>query len=71
MQRFESQSAGFVNANAIHIDKATTKALYYHRKINIIMSVLPKGKSLTASAGTYAAVLPKAGLPPQTQEPRL
>ena len=37
----------------------------YHQR------VLPKGKSFTASAGTYAAVLPKAGLPPQGQEPRL
>ena len=34
-------------------------------------SVLLKGRSLTASAGTWVAVLPKAGLPPQTQEPRL
>ena len=34
-------------------------------------SVLPKGRSLTANLGTKAAVLPKAGLPLQTQEPRL
>ena len=27
--------------------------------------------SFTASAGTQAEVLPKAGLPPQTQEPRM
>ena len=33
-------------------------------------SVLPKCRSFTASAGTKAAV-PKAGLPPQIQEPRL
>ena len=36
-----------------------------------IMSVLPKCRSYTASAGTQAAVLPKTGLPLQTQEPRL
>ena len=35
------------------------------------MSVLPKGRSFNASAGTKAAVLPKAGIPPQTQETRL
>ena len=34
-------------------------------------SVHPKSRSFAASAGTTAAVLPKAGLPPQTQEPRL
>ena len=34
-------------------------------------SVLPKGRYFIASAGTKAAVLPKAGLPAQTQEPRL
>ena len=33
--------------------------------------VLPKGRSFNASGETQAAVLPKAGLPPQTQEPRL
>ena len=33
--------------------------------------VPPKGRSFTASAGTKAAVLQKAGLPPQTQELRL
>ena len=33
----------------------------------IYMSVLPKCRSFNASA----AVLPKAGLPPQTQEPKL
>ena len=38
---------------------------YHHQ------SVLPKGRSFTASGETYAAVLPKEGLPPQTQEPRL
>ena len=32
-------------------------------------NVLPKGRSITASSGTKAAVL--ADLPPQTQEPRL
>ena len=44
-------------------------------KIKLILSyhhhVLPKGRSFTSSAGTYAAVLLKAGLPPQTEEPRL
>ena len=39
----------------------------YHRH----QSVLPKGRSFTESAGILAAVLPKAGLPPQIQEPRL
>ena len=34
-------------------------------------SVVSKGRSFTASPGTRIAVLPKAGLPPQTQEPRL
>ena len=34
-------------------------------------SVLPKGRSCTAGEITQAAALPKAGLPPQTQEPRL
>ena len=33
--------------------------------------VLPEGRSFTASAGTYAEVIQKARLPPQTQEPRL
>ena len=33
--------------------------------------VLPKGRPLTASAETQAAVLPKAGFPLQTQDPRL
>ena len=37
---------------------------YHHQ------SVLPKGKSFIANAGIQAAVLPKAGLPPQTKEPR-
>ena len=37
----------------------------------INMSVQPKGRSFTANAGTQAAVLPKAGIPPQTKEPRL
>ena len=39
--------------------------VYHHH------SVLPKGRSFTASEGTKSAVLPKAGVPPQTQEPRL
>ena len=39
--------------------------IYHHQ------SVLPKDRSFTASAGTKVAVLPKAGLPPQIQEPRL
>ena len=39
--------------------------------IIIIMSVPPKGRSFTASAGTKIAVLHKAGLPLQNQEPRL
>ena len=34
-------------------------------------SVLPKGSSFTANSGTKTAVLPKAGLPSQTHEPRL
>ena len=34
-------------------------------------SVLPKGRKFTASAGTLAAVLPKTGPPPRTQEPWL
>ena len=34
-------------------------------------SVLPKGRSFTANAGTKVAVLPKAGIPLQIQEPRL
>ena len=45
------------------------------RKLSLVLSrhqsVLSKGRSFTASAGTKAAVLPKAGLPPQTQKPRL
>ena len=40
-------------------------------KFIIIISVLPKGRSFTANGETQAEVLPKAGLPPQTQEPRL
>ena len=40
---------------------------YYHHYQN----VLPKGRSFTASAGTKVAVLLKAGLPSQSQEPRL
>ena len=35
------------------------------------MSVLPKGRSFTASTGIKAAVLPEADLPLQTQELRL
>ena len=34
-------------------------------------SVLPKSRLFVASAGTWAAVLPKTGLPLKTQEPRL
>ena len=34
-------------------------------------SVLSKGRSFTASKETKAAVLPKAGVPPQNQKPRL
>ena len=41
---------------------------WYHYQI---ISVLPKGRSSTASAGTKATILPKAGLPQQTEEPRL
>ena len=44
-----------------------SRTIYSHRHHQ---SVLPKGRSFTASAAT-AAVLPKAGLPPQTLEPRL
>ena len=33
--------------------------------------VLPNGRSFTANSGTTVVVLPKAGLPPQTQKPRL
>ena len=40
---------------------------YHHHQ----PSILPKGRSFTANSGTKAAVLPKAGLPPQTQESRL
>ena len=39
--------------------------------INHHQSVLPKVRFFAASAGTNVAVLTKAGLPPQTQEPRL
>ena len=39
---------------------------HYHHE-----SVLPKGRAFTASTGTKAAVLTKAGLPPQAQEPKL
>ena len=38
---------------------------------NNYQSVLPKGKSFTENEKPRLAVLPKAGLPPQTQEPRL
>ena len=38
---------------------------HYHQ------SVLPKGRSLTTSTKTWYTVLPKAGITPQTQEPRL
>ena len=38
---------------------------------NYHQSVLFKGRYFIASAGTQAAVLLKADLPPQTQEPRL
>ena len=37
----------------------------------IIMRILPKGRSFTAHSGIKAAVLPKTGLPQQTQEARL
>ena len=45
---------------------------YYYFDIYIYIyiyhqSVLPKGRSFTASAGNKAEVLPKASLPPQTQ----
>ena len=57
--------------------------LFYYYNLNMLRStyyntikyhhqrVLNKGRPFTANAGTQAAVLPKAGLPPQTQEPRL
>ena len=54
----EINSSNYIN-NTIHII------------IIIIMSVLPNSRPLTASAGTKAAILPKTGLPPKTQEPRL
>ena len=41
--------------------------VYHHH----YQSVLPKGRSFTASAGTKVVFLPKAGLLSQTQEPRL
>ena len=41
--------------------------MHYHHH----QSVLPKGRSFTASAGTKDADLLLAGLPLQTQEPRL
>ena len=44
--------------------KRTFEEVHHHHQ-----SVLPKGMS-TANSGTYSEVLPKAGLPPQTQEPR-
>ena len=44
---------------------------FSHSYYTHYQSVLPKGWSFTASAGTQAVVLPKAGLAPQTQEPRL
>ena len=40
--------------------------IYHHHQC-----FLPRGRSFTASAATKAAVLPKACLPLQTQEPRL
>ena len=46
-------------------DMSKLKYLIIHQH----QSVLPKGRSFTANLGTKAAVLPKAGLPPQTQEP--
>ena len=44
-------------------------SLYHHHHHH--QSILPKGRFFTASTGTYAAVQPKAGLPPETQEPML
>ena len=44
---------------------------YYYYLKNHHQSVLLKGRSFIASAGTKVAVLPKAGLSPQSQEPRL
>ena len=43
---------------------------HHHHHNHHHQSVLPEGR-YTTSAGTQAAVLPKAGLPPQTQESRL
>ena len=53
-------------ATILKVRKCCTPVNNHHHQ-----SVLPKGKSISASAGTKEAVLPKAGLPPQTQEPRL
>ena len=43
----------------------------HHRHHHHHQSVLPKGRSFSANAGTKVAVLPKTGLPSQIQEPRL
>ena len=48
------------------LSRSGNKDYFHHQQ-----GVLPKGRSLTASAGTKAAVLPKAGLAPQTEELRL
>ena len=42
---------------------------YHHHHHH--QGVLPKGRSFTAGARTKVVVLPKATIPPQTQEPRL
>ena len=44
--------------------------IYIYIQLITIISVLPKGRSFTENAGTKVAVLPKAGLPLQTQELR-
>ena len=46
-------------------------ATYFNLLLVHHQSVLPKGRAFTASEGTMVAVLPKAGLPPQTQDTRL
>ena len=40
-------------------------------RTRIYISVLPKGRSFTANSGTMLQFCPKAGLPLQTQSPRL
>ena len=44
---------------------------HHHHHHHHHQSVLPKGRFFTASTGFWAVVLPKAGLPPHTQETRL